>query len=189
MANPTGAEKGTSSSSSAEETRNVTAEVETKTLADLLKMNLQDVYSAESQLEDALPQLIKATDSEELQEELENFMELSHKHVARIEKVYQYLELKGKEKCEAMEGLIKECKQVISDFPLGAVRDASLIIGIQKMCHYQIASYGSICELSDVLGNSKVCNLLDRTLEEVEATDEALTRVAKSINDEACREV
>ena len=89
------------------------------------------------------------------------------------------------ETCEAMEGLIKENKEIISEFDRSPARDSALIIGAQKVEHYEIASYGSLCELADVLGMQKVCDILDRTLEEEEDTDRDLTDIARHVNDEA----
>jgi ferritin-like metal-binding protein YciE len=66
------------------------------------------------------------------------------------------------------------------------VRDSALIIGAQKIEHYEIASYGSLCELADVLGHSRIADILHRTLEEEEDTDRNLTSIATHVNDEAC---
>jgi ferritin-like metal-binding protein YciE len=65
------------------------------------------------------------------------------------------------------------------------VRDSALIIGAQKIEHYEIACYGSLCELAEVLGFHKVADVLDRTLEEEEDTDSLLTEIAEEVNDEA----
>jgi ferritin-like metal-binding protein YciE len=65
------------------------------------------------------------------------------------------------------------------------VRDSALIIGAQKIEHYEIAAYGSLCELADVLGEDKIHDLLGRTLDEEEDTDQILTEIAQNVNDEA----
>jgi len=65
------------------------------------------------------------------------------------------------------------------------VRDSALIIGAQKIEHYEIAAYGSLCELADVLGEDRICDLLEKTLEEEKETDETLTAIAQDVNDEA----
>ncbi len=67
-----------------------------------------------------------------------------------------------------MESLINEGKKVIEDFEAGSVRDSAIIIGAQKVEHHEIAAYGSLCELADVLGYHKIDDILDRTLEEEE---------------------
>jgi len=157
-----------------------------KTLKDLFQDGLKDIYSAEKQLIEALPKVAKAAYSEDLQDAVEHHLEQTKKHVERLEKIMSYLKIEqGSKECEAMKGLIKEADEVIKNFPEGPVRDSALIIGAQKVEHYEIASYGSLCELADVLGMSKIHDTLGRTLEEEEQTDHDLTDLAQDINDEA----
>jgi len=156
-------------------------------LNDLLEAGLKDMLSAEKQLVEALPEIAQAADNEELEEAVGKHLEETKKHVARLEKILERLEVQGadSEKCAAMEGLIEDGRKIIAEFPRGPVRDSALIIGAQKIEHYEIASYGSLCELADVLGEDRIHDLLGRTLEEEEKTDETLTDIAQDINDEA----
>jgi ferritin-like metal-binding protein YciE len=107
--------------------------------------------------------------------------------VERLEKIFNRLEIDKSEveSCKAMEGLIEEGNKIIEEYEEGHVRDSALIIGAQKVEHYEIASYGSLCELADVLRYPQIKNLLGRTLDEEEMTDEDLTGLAQEINDEA----
>jgi len=161
-----------------------------KRLNDLLETGLKDMLSAEKQLVDALPEIAKAADNEELEDAVNKHLEQTKKHVARLEKACERLGIQtnDSEKCAAMEGLIEEGRRVIAEFPGGPVRDSALIIGAQKIEHYEIASYGSLCELCDVLGEDRIHDLLGRTLGEEEETDELLTVIAQDINDEAAEE-
>ncbi|HZY81445.1 MAG TPA: DUF892 family protein [Cyclobacteriaceae bacterium] len=158
-----------------------------QTLHTLLETGLKDIYSAEKQLVEALPEVIQAVDDEELEEAVTNHLEQTKKHVQRLEKVFERLGLQkeSEEKCKAMEGLVEESKKVIQEFQRGPVRDAALIIGCQKIEHYEIASYGSLCELADVLEEERIGDLLGRTLEEEEDTDELLSEIAQDVNDQA----
>jgi ferritin-like metal-binding protein YciE len=160
----------------------------TKDLHSLLETGLKDIYSAEKQLVNALPEIARAIDNEDLEEAVTFHLEQTKKHVARLEKVFDRLHITktDSEKCPAMEGLIEEGKKVISEFERGPVRDSALIIGAQKIEHYEIAAYGSLCELADVLGENKVHDILGRTLDEEEETDINLSDIAKDVNDEAC---
>jgi ferritin-like metal-binding protein YciE len=158
-----------------------------KTLDDLLETGLKDIYSAETQLLTALPEVAQAADSDELEEAINHHLEQTKKQVSRLEKIFERLEISKSEmeKCAAMEGLIEENKKIMNEFPRSAVRDAALIIGAQKIEHYEIAVYGSLCELADVLGEDRICDLLEKSLEEEEETDQYLTEIAEEINDEA----
>jgi ferritin-like metal-binding protein YciE len=157
-----------------------------KTLEDLFETNLQDIYSAEMQLIEALPKLAKAAYNEDLQSAFEDHLQQTKKQAERLEKIFQRLRIsKGNEKCAAMEGLIKESDKIIEEFDESPVRDSALIIGAQKVEHYEIAAYGSLCELADVIGMSRVADVLDRSLAEEEDTDKQLTQIAMDVNDEA----
>jgi ferritin-like metal-binding protein YciE len=157
-----------------------------KTLEQLFEEELKDVYSAEKQLIEALPKMAEAAYSEELQDAFEHHLQQTKRHAERIEKIFDRMGIKKEEKkCFAMEGLIKEGNKIIDEFDESFVRDSALIIGSQKIEHYEIASYGSLCELADVLGYGKVRDLLHRTLEEEMDTDEHLTMISQAVNDEA----
>lgn len=158
-----------------------------QTLWTLLEKGLNDIYSAEMQLVQALPEVAQAADNEELEEAINTHLEETKKQVKRLDKVFERLgfEKDQSEECIAMKGLIEEGKKIIQEFTRGPVRDAALIIGAQKIEHYEIASYGSLCELCDVIGEERLGDLLGRNLEEEEEADELLSEIAKDINDEA----
>lgn len=158
-----------------------------QTLETLLEHGLKDIYSAEKQIVDALPEVAQAADNEELEEAINTHLEQTKKQVARLEKAFERMGIDKNniEKCVAMEGLIEESRKIIQEFTRGAVRDSALIIGSQKIEHYEIASYGSLCELCDVLGEDRLGDLLGRSLEEEEETDEILSEIAQDVNDEA----
>jgi ferritin-like metal-binding protein YciE len=158
-----------------------------QSLEDLFESNLKDIYSAEKQLVEALPKVAEAAYSEDLQDAVREHLEQTKRQVQRLEKIFSRLSIdkSDEEKCMAMEGLIKECDRTIQEFEESPVRDSALIIGAQKIEHYEIAAYGSLCELADVLGLTGALDLLERTLDEEGDTDKNLTEIAKYINDEA----
>jgi ferritin-like metal-binding protein YciE len=183
MVKSTTAGKSTASKTSSTSSRGK----ENKTLEDLLKTGLKDIYSAEQQMVKALPEMAKAAYSEDLHNEFNKHFQESKRHIERLEKVFSKLGINKNEveKCEAMEGMVAEGKRVLEDFAEGHVRDSALIIQAQKVEHYEIASYGSLCELCDVLGYSQLTDLLGRTLDEEEKTDRTLTEIAQDVNDDA----
>ena len=158
-----------------------------KSLNNLLEDGLREIYSAEKQLLEAMPDMAAACYSEDLQDAVRHHMDETKRQVERLEKVFRRLdiEISGSETCAAMEGLISEVKKTIRDYDESPVRDSALIIGAQKIEHYEIACYGSLCELCDVLGYWNICDLLGRTLDEEEKTDLELTEIAMYVNDEA----
>lgn len=158
-----------------------------KTLDDLFEEGIKDIYDAEKQLVEALPQMAEAAQNEELRDIIEMHLEETEKQVERLEKIMERMEFDKNEKetCEAMKGLIEEAQQIIKEFDESPVRDSALIIAAQKVEHYEMASYGSLRELADVLGYYRIAEMLDRTLEEEEEADKVLSSIAMDINDEA----
>ncbi len=158
-----------------------------KTLEDLLETGLREIYSAEVQLTGALPEMAKACYSEDLEDAMMKHHAQTQRHVERLQKVFKRLNIADPQEgsCPAMEGLVEECHRIIRDFDESPVRDSALIICAQKIEHYEIACYGSLCELCDVLGYWNVCDVLGRTLDEEEKTDLELTEIAMHVNDDA----
>jgi ferritin-like metal-binding protein YciE len=161
-----------------------------KNIEELFIHELSDIYSAEKQLTKALPRLACAADAEELSAAFEAHLEETNGQIERIDQVVEVLGIKLKRiKCAAMEGLVEEGKEVIDSIDKGPLRDAALIGGAQKVEHYEIASYGTLCALAKQLGYTDALRLLKETLEEEKSTDEKLTMLAESGgNQRAARE-
>jgi len=156
----------------------------------LFEDELKDIYWAEKALTKAIPKMIKNATSEELVEALEAHLEETEDQVVRLEKVF---ELIGKnavaKKCEAMAGLIEEAQSIMENSEEGAMRDAGIISAGQKVEHYEIASYGTLCQFAETLGLSEVKEILSVTLEEEKSADEKLSEVAVSaVNIEAAEQ-
>jgi ferritin-like metal-binding protein YciE len=158
-----------------------------ETLQDLLVDQLKDIYSAENQLLKALPKMAKAASSDALREAFEIHLAETEKQVERLDQIFERLEVKpGRKKCKAMEGLLEEGKEAISEDAEPMVHDAALIAAAQRVEHYEIAAYGCVRTFATLLGDSRTADLLEESLNEESAADEKLTEVAMSgINQEA----
>lgn len=156
-------------------------------LMKLFEDELKDIYWAEKALLKALPKMIDNATSEELIEALTNHLAETEEQVARVEQVFESFDKKAKAvKCDAMEGLIKEAESIMEECEPGAMCDAGIISASQKIEHYEIASYGTLRQFAETLGLEEAAELLQLTLDEEKAADEALTEVAVSaINVEA----
>lgn len=157
-----------------------------QTLHDLFIHELKDLYSAETQLTKALPKMAKAAHDEELRAGFKEHLEQTQEHVRRLERIAELLDFspKGK-KCLAMEGLISEGAETISEDAAPSVKDAALICAAQKVEHYEIAGYGTMRAFAELLGYEEARELIEETLEEEKDTDERLTELAAAINIEA----
>jgi ferritin-like metal-binding protein YciE len=155
-------------------------------LKELYIDELKDLYNAENQLVKALPKMAKAASSEELSHGFEEHLEQTRGHVQRLEEIFQSLgeSPKGK-KCKGMEGLVAEGAEVMEEDFEDSVMDAALIGAAQRVEHYEIAAYGTVCAFAEELGDSQQASLLNETLEEEKETDEKLTKLAEQINSQA----
>ena len=151
------------------------------TLDELLEEELKDIYSAETQLIEALPQLAQAADSNDLRAALEKHLEQTRVHAQRIEDICNDLKTSAQGKtCMGMEGLIKEGEEVLqSDFE-SEPKQAALIGAAQRVEHYEIAAYGTARAHARQLGYLKAVDLLSKTLEEEKEADKKLTNVAEN---------
>jgi ferritin-like metal-binding protein YciE len=156
-------------------------------LRELFVAELKDIYWAEKALTKALPKMQKKASSEELQSSLEDHLRVTEEQVTRLEQVFELLDVKPQaKKCEAMAGLIKEADEIMGETEQGVVRDAGIISAAQKVEHYEIATYGTLCAFAKTLGENEAADLLAQTLEEEKEADETLSQIAEtSINVEA----
>jgi ferritin-like metal-binding protein YciE len=153
--------------------------------------SLKDIYWAEKHLLKAIPRLSKAATSEELISALDEHLEVTEEHVARLEQVFEKIGRKAQgKKCEAMQGLTDEAETVISETEDGtSTRDVAIIMAAQKVEHYEIATYGGLAQLAKTMGMAEVADLLGQTLQEEKDTDANLTTIAEnSINLQAEQE-
>jgi ferritin-like metal-binding protein YciE len=161
--------------------------MELETLRDLYVDELKDLWSAENQILKALPKMIKAASHKELKKGFAKHEKQTREHVRRLERICKELDVspRGK-KCVGMEGVIKECKELISEKPDAEVLDAGLITCAQHVEHYEMAGYGTVRTWARVMGYENQAKMLQMTLDEEQQTDLDLTALAESsINVEA----
>lgn len=152
-------------------------------LQELLIEELKDIYNAEQQLTKALPKMAKAAVTAKLKQGFLDHLAETQGHVDRLEQVFALLDEKPRGKtCKAMQGLIAEGAEAISENDPGVVRDAQLIGAAQRVEHYEIAAYGTVRAMAELLGHRDAAGLLKQTEDEEGATDKKLTAVAREVN-------
>jgi len=156
-------------------------------LRELFTHELKDIYWAENALIKAIPAMVKNATSDELREALSKHLEVTKEHVTRLEEVFSIINEKAEaKKCEAMAGLIKEAEDIMESTEKGMVRDAGIILATQKVEHYEIATYGTLCAFAKTLGEHKAADILQETLRNEREADVRLSEIAESfINEEA----
>ena len=176
----------------ATETMNRSQTITDSKLRDLFVEQLHDIYWAEKKLVKALEKMSDKASSPRLKEAFDMHREQTKGHVTRLERVFASIdEPADTTKCPAMSGIIEEANDLIDDTDANSSqRDAGLVIAGQKAEHYEIATYGSLAQLAEVMGYIEAKNLLGQTLQEEKAADVLLTEIAKSgINYSAAAEV
>lgn len=148
---------------------------------------LKDLYSAETQVLEALPKMAEAADDEDLADAFRQHEKQTRTHVSRLEKIFQDLDFEpGGHHCKGAEGLIAEGSDMIGEEADPHVRDAGLIAAAQRFEHYEMAGYGCARAYAEKLGETAAAEILTQTIEEEGETDRLLSRLAeRSLNFEA----
>ena len=163
-------------------------------LKDVLQEQLEDLYSAETQLTAALPKMAQAAHHDELREAFEHHLEETHDHLKRVKEALGEIGVSSPtEVCKGMKGLIAEGEEIMGMEGDPTAKDAALIAAAQRVEHYEIAAYGTVLALADTLDYDEAKDTLGQTLDEEETTDKLLTKIAtggmfkSGVNDRAAR--
>jgi ferritin-like metal-binding protein YciE len=153
--------------------------MQARNLTELLTHEIQDLYSAEEQILEALPDMIENARDADLQGVLREHYEQTQKHRTRLEAVAQELDLSlNGSKCKGMVGIIKEGSELIRKQEDDEVRDAAIIASAQRVEHYEMAGYGTAAHYATALGLDRVAQQLNQTLQEEKVADRTLSRIA-----------
>lgn len=160
-----------------------------ESLHELFVEELHDVYDAETQLIKALPKMASKANYPELRSAIEEHLEQTRNQARRLEEIFESLGEKVKgEKCKGMRGIIDEGDDLAGESGEPAAIDAGIIASAQKVEHYEIAAYGSLCTWAQTMGHQRELQLLQQTLQEEKTADQKLTDLAERlINVEAVR--
>ena len=158
-----------------------------KHLQDLFHETLRDIYYAEKKILTSLPKMAKAAQSPDLRAAFEKHERETEGQVERLEQIFALIEEPAKGKtCDAINGIIDESKEIMTEFKGSPALDAGLLASAQAVEHYEIARYGTLKTWADELGLAQAVKLLDETLQEEKKTDAALSELAKvAVNQEA----
>lgn len=149
-----------------------------KTMAELFEHTLQDIFYAENALTKALPTMAKAVKSKELRQAFDEHLAETKDQVKTLRAVFKSIELEAQgEKCDAIEGLIKEAEGIMEEAE-GVALDAGVLACAQAVEHYEIARYGSLREWAKLLGHEEAHTLLSNILDQEKAANNKLTSLA-----------
>ena len=155
-----------------------------KTLNDLFVHLLRDIYYAEKQIVQVLPEMIEKASDAGLKQGFETHLGETKNHVKRLEQVFKMhgVEAKGID-CPAIDGIIEEAEDVTGEVDDKAVLDAALIAAAQAVEHYEMTRYGTLIAWAKRLGRPDCASVLQQNLDEEKAADSKLTSLAeRSVN-------
>ncbi len=158
-----------------------------QSLHDLFVDELQDLYSAETQILNALPKMAENASSPALRQAFLSHLEQTRQQKARLDRIFDQLpEVDRDDKtCKGIEGILKDGEKILKDAKDADTRDAGMIAGGQHVEHYEIAGYGTARTYAQLLNRPEWAALLQQTLDEEKQTDAKLNELAESINVEA----
>ena len=152
-----------------------------KSLDDLFVHTLRDIYYAEKQIRDSLPDMVDKATNPMLKQGFQKHLEETKGHIARFEEVFRMHGVEAKEvDCPAIDGILEEANEVAGEVDDKQVLDAALIAAAQAVEHYEMTRYGTLIEWARQLGRTDCAAVLKKNLDEEKATDKKLTELAES---------
>jgi ferritin-like metal-binding protein YciE len=152
----------------------------TKTFEDLFTDGIKDIYYAERKIVAGLKKMIRGAQSPDLKAAFEKHLQETEGQVERLVQVFELIGKPARGKtCPAIDGILEEGQEILEEFKGSDALDAGLLASAQAVEHYEIARYGTLRSWALQLGKPDVAQLLEQTLAEETATDEALTQLAE----------
>jgi ferritin-like metal-binding protein YciE len=152
-----------------------------KTLADAFEHTLEDIYYAENAISKALPKVINAVTNSDLKSALTDHLAETKGQIKTLQAVFKSMgRSPSGEKCDAIEGLIKETDGVLEEAKGAVAKHATIIGCCQAIEHYEISRYGTLREWAKALGKTEAHDLLSGILDQEKAANHKLTHIAIS---------
>ncbi|HVJ78403.1 MAG TPA: ferritin-like domain-containing protein [Hyphomicrobium sp.] len=148
---------------------------------DLFVHTLRDIYYAEQQIAKSLPDMISKASDPALKKGFETHLGETRNQISRLEQVFKMhgVDASGVD-CPAIDGILEEASEVSGEVEDPQVLDAALIAAAQAIEHYEITRYGTLIAWANQLGRSDCAAILKQTLDEEQATDTKLNKMALS---------
>ena len=157
-----------------------------QSLRELYVHQLRTMLSAERQITEALPKMIDKATDQELKQAFESHLKETEGHVQRLEQILtETVDETDDIKCKVLDTMVDETESIVGDIDDNSVRDACLIASGQRVEHFEMASYGTLRNWAQILGESGHVQILNQTLQEEEHADQRLTQISDKVNPSA----
>ena len=151
-----------------------------KDLNGLFEHFLKDIYYAEQQIVKELPKMAEKADSADLRKAFEEHKTETEEQIRNLEQVFENCGIKAEgEKCEAIEGILKEGKHIMDECEDPDALDAGMIAAAQAVEHYEITRYGTLVSWAKQLGKDDCAEILQKNLDQEYSADQKLDRMAE----------
>ena len=152
-------------------------------LRELYINQLQMLLSMERQIIHAIPKMIEKAGDLQIKQALQSHLQETEVQVRRLEEILRQTTGEVEMvKCKAIAALVEEAEDMIKDASDESVRDAAIIAAVQRIEHYEIATYGAVRHFAQILGESIPAQLLDQTIKEEGHADHLLSSIADRVN-------
>jgi ferritin-like metal-binding protein YciE len=148
---------------------------------DTLVDQFKDAHSAEKQARRGMQKAPRMASAEPLRSGIQHHIDQTQTHVERVEEALEKLNaLPGRKMCEAMRGILEEAQHEFEDHEeRDPAMDLLIAAELQRVEHYEIASYGTAVAIAKAVKERDVESILDKTLQEEKETDRNLTEVSE----------
>ena len=154
-----------------------------QTIEELFEHELQDIYSAEQSLLEALEQMAQESSDREIKRGFTQHRKETQAQIKRLEKIYRSLGQKPESGlCPGVEGLIREKKLFMREKPSNELLEFYNIGAAQKVERYEITAYESLVDMAEKLGMTDVVDLLEQNLQEEEMALNKLKAIASEFD-------
>lgn len=164
--------------------------MQTNEINKIIETLLAEAHSTETLMEDKLSEYAEKTSHDGISKFLKNHKMETQNQLNRLERAFEVSEMKHNDVgSPIMDAILSENETFIGGCEEGPVRDAAILVALQRIQHQEIATYGSIIALCKAANQNEVARLLQESLDEEYETDKELSISAeKFINVQAHQE-
>jgi ferritin-like metal-binding protein YciE len=157
-----------------------------QTAHELYIHELNDMYSAEQMLVEALQEQAEAANNPQLKKAFESHLAQTQKQVERLQRCFEEIgEEPEDEECKGMKGLVEEFRSFVQEKePSPDILDHFACGAAAKVEQYEIKGYESLIELAESMEHNQAVKLLNQSLKEEQSTLEKMEKFGERLQPE-----
>ena len=137
---------------------------------------------------EVLPALSRQVQTASLKRGVQEHLEQTKRHVARVEQAFRTLRLDPSSNLSgALEGMKRQHDEVTEKLANDRLADLFHASSAARTEHFEIASYTSLIALAEAMGADEVADLLEQNKREEERTLKELEKIARRLAKEVAK--